>query len=92
MASGLTETEPITITYKSPGAQPPVYLAASFTSTPWEPQEMSHKPEEGGSDLIFTKIIENVQPGAYEYKFRLGPGDWWVLDETADVGECEQSL
>jgi len=53
---------------------------------------MSHKPEEGGSDLIFTKIIENVQPGAYEYKFRLGPGDWWVLDETADVGECEQSL
>lgn len=52
---------------------------------------MSYKPADGGSDLIFTKTVDHVQPGEYEYKFRLGPGDWWVLDETTDVGEHERS-
>lgn len=23
-----------------------------------------------------------ASPGEHQYKFRLGPGDWWVCDET----------
>ena len=28
----------------------------------------------------------DVEKGEYQYKFRLGPGDWWVLDETKPTG------
>lgn len=48
---------------------------------------MSHKHEDGDSELTFSKTIHDVAPGEYEYKFRLGPGDWWVLDENAETGK-----
>lgn len=28
----------------------------------------------------------DVEEGEYQYKFRLGPGDWWALDETKAIG------
>jgi len=77
----------VTIDFRSPGAQPPIYLAGSLTSPPWEPQEMSHEDDQNGG-LHFYKKVENVHDGEYQYKFRLGPGEWWVLDETAPV--CKQ--
>ncbi|KAF2144327.1 uncharacterized protein K452DRAFT_156920 [Aplosporella prunicola CBS 121167] len=75
---------PVTITYSHPDTQPPVYLACSVTNPPWEPMEMAVKEERSSQgDLIFEKTLDAVEPGEYQYKFRLGPGDWWVMDETA---------
>ena len=45
---------------------------------------MKHKEKEDG-ELDFEHEFEAV-PGEYQYKFRLGPGDWWVLDETKPTG------
>ncbi|KAJ9639430.1 hypothetical protein H2199_006463 [Coniosporium tulheliwenetii] len=71
MASGQT----VEITYTHPETQPPVYVAASLTSPPWEPHEMDidEKKTDAG-DLIFRKEFEGVKEGEYQYKFRLGPG------------------
>lgn len=41
---------------------------------------MKYKDMEDG-ELEFKHEFE-AEPGEYQYKFRLGPGDWWVLDET----------
>ena len=85
----------VTITYKHPGARPPVYVAASFTTPAWEPQELHPLPiPEGddasgvvsdGSEYRFSKQFE-VGVGNWQYKFRLGEGNWWVCDENADIG------
>lgn len=84
----------VTITYKHPGAQPPVYIAGSFTTPAWEPQELQAVPvPEGdsasdvvsdGSEYVFSRQFE-IAVGDWQYKFRLGDGDWWVCDETADM-------
>lgn len=75
---------PTRITYVHPGAQPPIYLAGSFSKPPWQPQEMEYTTTEEGQ-FHFSKTIDLVPEQKYQYKFRLGPGDWWVLDETAPV-------
>ncbi|KAF2086482.1 hypothetical protein K490DRAFT_57777 [Saccharata proteae CBS 121410] len=74
----------VTITYSHDGTQPPVFVATSLTDPPWEPLEMSvtdQRTEAG--HLIFQKKFDGVEEGEYQYKFRLGPGDWWVMDDTA---------
>ncbi|KAK6008825.1 hypothetical protein QM012_000728 [Aureobasidium pullulans] len=68
------------IHYSHPGLQPPVFIAGSMCEPQWEPIEMKYKEIEGG-ELQFEHEFE-AEPGEYQYKFRLGPGDWWVLDET----------
>ncbi|KAL2357799.1 hypothetical protein BJ546DRAFT_183779 [Cryomyces antarcticus] len=73
----------VKITYAHPGTQPPVYITTSLGSPQWEPTEMQYSPKDG--ELEFFKSFENVDEGEYQYKFRLGPGDWWVLDETAET-------
>ena len=72
------------IHYSHPGLQPPVFIAGSMCKPQWEPIEMKHKEKEDG-ELDFEHEFEAV-PGEYQYKFRLGPGDWWVLDETKPTG------
>ncbi|KAI9659503.1 MAG: hypothetical protein M1821_001761 [Bathelium mastoideum] len=71
----------VRITYTNPGTRPPVYVATSLTTPPWDPAEMEHEPL--GEELEFYKEFANVKEGVHQYKFRLGPGDWWVLDENA---------
>jgi hypothetical protein len=39
-----------------------------------------------GEDLEFYKDFIDVAEGTYQYKFRLGTGGWWVLDEEAPTG------
>ncbi|KAG9821009.1 hypothetical protein KCU98_g8496, partial [Aureobasidium melanogenum] len=68
------------IHYSHPGLQPPVFIAGSMCEPQWEPIEMIYKDKEDG-ELEFKHEFE-AEPGEYQYKFRLGPGDWWVLDET----------
>lgn len=70
----------VTVEYSSPGAQPPVYVTGSFSG--WQPQEMQYTTD-ANNEHVFHKELE-VEPGKeYHYKFRLGPGDWWVLNEDA---------
>ncbi|THY57204.1 hypothetical protein D6C99_02599 [Aureobasidium pullulans] len=68
------------IHYSHPGLQPPVFIAGSMCEPEWEPIEMTHKEKEDG-ELDFEHEFR-AEPGEYQYKFRLGPGDWWVLDES----------
>ncbi|KAL2440879.1 hypothetical protein ABEF95_008004 [Exophiala dermatitidis] len=70
-----------TITFNKPGVQAPVYVAGNFTS--WAPIEMKHEPVEkdGVVENHFSYTVD-LEPGEFQYKFRLGPGDWWVLDES----------
>ncbi|RDW59531.1 hypothetical protein BP6252_12618 [Coleophoma cylindrospora] len=68
------------VKFAHPGTQPPVYVAGSFSQ--WQPQEMQYTTNENNEHEFYKEV--KAEPGKeYQYKFRLGPGDWWVLDETA---------
>jgi hypothetical protein len=43
-----------------------------------------HDGDEGSGSFSKTFL---VSPGTYQYKFRLGTGDWWVVDETQKTGQ-----
>lgn len=45
---------------------------------------MHHTVNDGG--YTFAKEVEVDQGKEYQYKFRVGDGDWWELDEAAPVG------
>lgn len=79
-------TEQIHIHYSHPGLQPPVFIAGSMCEPQWEPVEMTHTQAEDG-ELGFEHDFR-AEPGQYQYKFRLGHGDWWVLDESKPIGKC----
>jgi hypothetical protein len=76
-------TIPIAITYHKPGTEPPLFVAGSFSA--WEPQEMDCTTDEDGKH-VFVKTVR-VPPGTQiQYKFRVGQGDWWVLNDEAPTG------
>ncbi len=70
-----------TVTFEKKNVQPPVFVAGGFTN--WQPVEMKHENVEldGSVKTVFSHKVE-LEPGEHQYKFRLGPGDWWVLDES----------
>jgi len=72
------------ITYSKSGTQPPVYLAGTFSTPAWEPMEMEYTTE--GEEHEFFKEVLVDQNEEYQYKFRIGLGDWWVLNEEAPTG------
>lgn len=66
---------------------PPVYLAGSFSQ--WQANllmEFTSKTEDQQTWNEFHKTVE-LEPGVYQYKFRLGDGDWWITDDTHEQGE-----
>lgn len=71
---------PVVIEFASPGLRPPVYVGTSLSDPQWEPLEMEHFSQHDG-EFIFRKFFA-VEEGEYQYKLRLGPGDWWVCDDT----------
>lgn len=71
---------PVCIEFASPGLMPPVYVGTSLSDPPWEPVEMEHFSNHSG-EYTFRKFFA-VEEGEYQYKLRLGPGDWWVCDDT----------
>lgn len=76
-------TIPIAITYHKPGTEPPLFVAGSFSA--WEAQEMDCTTDEDGKH-VFVKTVR-VPPGTQiQYKFRVGLGDWWVLNDDAPTG------
>lgn len=65
---------------------PPVFLAGTFTE--WQPSlEMDHETviESNENRQAFYKTID-LKPGEHQYKFRLGHGDWWIIDDAAETG------
>lgn len=78
-----------TVTYSKPGTTPPIFVAGSFSSPPWEPHQLEQAGDDGSAH--FSKTF-SADPGTYQYKFRLGTGDWWVVDETQDTGQQSHVL
>lgn len=76
----------VTLTYMKAGTKPPLFLAGSFSA--WKPEEMQYEIAEGQEgEYRFHKIIEAEEGKEFQYKFRIGPGDWWVCDENAPKGK-----
>lgn len=75
--------QPVTVEYTSPGLQPPVYVFTSLSNPQWDAVEMDSQKNDAG-EYHFTKSFA-AEEGEYQYKFRLGPGDWWALNESAPV-------
>ena len=69
----------VNIEFSSPGLKPPVYIFTSLSDPQWEAVEMV--AEKKGGEYSFSKGFD-VEEGEYQYKFRLGPGDWWTCDES----------
>ncbi|KAJ9622652.1 hypothetical protein H2203_006302 [Taxawa tesnikishii (nom. ined.)] len=74
----------VRVTYSHPGTKPPVYVTSSLSQPQWQPLPMDYISQ--GDEYEFWKDFE-VDQGQYQYKFRLGPGDWWVLDESKPTVE-----
>lgn len=75
---------PVTITYRNPGTKPPLYVAGSFSSPQWVDHLMDYTTGDDG-EHTFTKKLE-VQPDSkFQYKLRIGDGDWWVLNEDSPI-------
>ncbi|KAK3944672.1 hypothetical protein QBC46DRAFT_337359 [Diplogelasinospora grovesii] len=71
----------ITITYQKPGTQPPIFVAGTFSDPEWEPQEMDYTTDAQGEHVFKKEVL--AEPGSkIQYKFRVGTGDWWVLNEN----------
>lgn len=65
---------------------PPIYLAGSFTQ--WQASllmDVSSRTEDQTTWNEFQKTVE-LEPGVYQYKFRLGDGDWWITDDAHERG------
>lgn len=75
----------IQLTYSSEGLCPPVFVVTSMSEPQWEVVEMDFAQKENGQ-YEFHKDFE-AEEGQHQYKFRLGPGDWWVLDESKEIGQ-----
>jgi ATP-dependent RNA helicase MRH4 len=73
-----------TITYRQPGTSPPVYLAGSFTEPQWIPQPMDDSLDVDG-EYVFTSQVFAVPGHEYQFKFRIGEHDQWVLDDNSPV-------
>ena len=78
--SNAAMAQKVTVTYSSPGLQPPVYITTSLSEPQWELLEMDCRRTPNG-EHEFAKTFHAAE-GEYQYKFRLGPGDWWVCDES----------
>ena len=73
----------VSIDFASTGLQPPVYIFTSLSHPQWEAIEMFPVKQMNG-EFTFVRNFD-VEEGEYQYKFRLGPGAWWVCDERKEV-------
>jgi hypothetical protein len=75
----------ISVKFSKPGTQPPVYVAGSFSDPAWQPQEMQHTIDES-NEYEYHKDVQVEDGKDYQYKFRIGEGDWWILNENSPTG------
>ncbi|KAL5119326.1 hypothetical protein ACEQ8H_002813 [Pleosporales sp. CAS-2024a] len=82
-------TESSTITFSRTGVQPPVYVVTSLSEPPWLTLEMHvDQAPPPSTNLIFSRRFDNVAQGDYQYKIRIGDGQW-VVDDTKDTATDE---
>jgi len=84
-------TVPVTITYRKSGTYPPIYVAGSFSDPPWEATEMEYTTEQDGEHIFQAKVLAKPD-SEIQYKFRIGLGNWWVVDEGAPAGNANHLL
>ena len=77
---------PLKLTYRRDDTVPPVYVVGNFSTPPWQPLEMDVTKGEDGQH-VFTKAIDVSEGFEVQYKFRIGSGDWWVVDESSETGK-----
>lgn len=77
---------PLKLTYRRNDTVPPVYVVGDFSNPPWQPLEMDVTKGEDGQH-VFTKMVDVSEGSQIQYKFRIGSGDWWVVDENTETGE-----
>jgi hypothetical protein len=80
-----TRRTTVAINFSKPGILPPVYLAGSFSDPAWQPKPMEFTLGEH-NEHKFHAEIEVEEGKEYQYKFRLGDGDW-MLDQDAPTGK-----
>ena len=74
------------IEYVSADIPEPLFVAGTFGDPPWRLQQMQCVA--GGDGLRRFVASVWVEPGrVYQYKFRPGSGDRWILDEKRPIGE-----
>lgn len=76
---------PVTITHRAQGIQPPLFVAGTFSDPQWVPHEMECAAENDGVN-VFSQRLEVEPESKIQYKFRVGHGDWWMLNEDAPTG------
>lgn len=80
-----TTLAPATITYQKPGTKPPIYVAGTFSDPEWQLEEMEYIVDADG-EHVFRKEVQGEPGSKIHYKFRIGDGNWWVLnDDTPTV-------
>lgn len=76
---------PFNVVYKKAGTAPPLFLAGSFSDPEWEPKEMEYTTDDDGEHTFRSDIIVEADK-EYQFKLRVGQGDWWVLSEDHETG------
>lgn len=79
-----------TIAFSKPGILPPVYIAGSLTSPLWTEVEMSSKVKTstsppGQAEYDFFYQCNDLSGGTYQYKFKLGSGQWAIDEDQRTV-------
>ena len=77
---------PSKITLTKEDLEPPVYLAGSFTG--WQPTIVMDSIVRSDQSRMWKEFSStvNLDPGEHQYKFKLGDGDWWVVDDASPQG------
>ncbi|KAH7162602.1 hypothetical protein B0J13DRAFT_517855 [Dactylonectria estremocensis] len=84
----MSSKTPFTVTFKKPGTVPPLFLAGSFSDPEWEPKEMECKGDDDGEHSFQSEVM--ITPGEdYQFKLRVGEGDWWILAENYPIATDE---
>lgn len=76
---------PVSITFQTRDIQPPLFVAGTFSDPQWVPHEMECAAGSDGEN-IFTQKLEVEPESKLQYKFRVGHGDWWLLNEDSPTG------
>ena len=90
-----TQKKSVQINLVNSGLSPPVHLLASFTSPPWQPQEMMFVgiPQQAYDDPSVKEVVYtfwarfDVDPGVWTYKFNVGVTNWPICDHLAETGK-----
>ncbi|POR34082.1 Uncharacterized protein TPAR_05685 [Tolypocladium paradoxum] len=79
----------VTISFRRPGLQPPVFVAGSFSDPAWQPRQMQCLADGTGENHFTAQV--SVRPGQeYRFKFKVGDSSDWLLDEHSSIATDEQ--